>query len=104
MVSPEIDKLINEVSKLPGLGRRSAQRIALYLLKNKERSLMPLVHTLNEANEKIINCKVCGNIDMIDLCQFHSLQKVTLQAHGTYHEKNLFVQMSINLKHLQRLK
>jgi recombination protein RecR len=68
MVSSEIDKLINEVSKLPGLGRRSAQRIALYLLKNKERSLMPLVHTLNEANEKIINCKVCGNIDMIDPC------------------------------------
>ena len=68
MASSEIDKLINEVSKLPGLGRRSAQRIALYLLKNKERSLMPLVHTLNEANEKIINCKVCGNIDMIDPC------------------------------------
>ena len=55
MASSEIDKLINEVSKLPGLGRRSAQRIALYLLKNKERSLMPLVHILNEANEKIIN-------------------------------------------------
>ena len=54
MASSEIDKLINEVSKLPGLGRRSAQRITLYLLKNKERSLMPLVHTLNEANEKII--------------------------------------------------
>ena len=68
MTSSEIDKLINEVSKLPGLGRRSSQRIALYLLKNKERSLMPLVHTLNEANEKIINCKVCGNIDMIDPC------------------------------------
>ena len=68
MASSEIDKLINEVSKLPGLGRRSAQRIALYLLKNKERSLMPLVHTLNEANEKIINCKICGNIDMVDPC------------------------------------
>ena len=68
MASSEIDKLINEVSKLPGLGRRSAQRIALYLLKNKERSLVPLVNTLNEANTKIVNCKVCGNIDMIDPC------------------------------------
>ena len=68
MASSEIDNLINEVSKLPGLGRRSAQRIALYLLKNKERALMPLVHKLNEANTKIANCNNCGNIDMINPC------------------------------------
>ena len=68
MSSSEIDKLINEISKLPGLGRRSAQRIALYLLKNKERALMPLVHILNESNKKIINCDICGNIDMINPC------------------------------------
>ena len=68
MASSEIDKLINEVSKLPGLGRRSAQRIALYLLKNKERALMPLVNKLNEANIKIVNCTNCGNIDMVNPC------------------------------------
>ena len=68
MASSEIDNLISEVSKLPGLGRRSAQRIALYLLKNKERALMPLVHKLNEANTKIANCNNCGNIDMINPC------------------------------------
>jgi len=68
MASSEIDKLINTISKLPGLGRRSAQRIALYLLKNKNRSLMPLVNTLNEANSKIIECENCGNIDMINPC------------------------------------
>jgi recombination protein RecR len=68
MISSEIDKLINEISKLPGLGRRSAQRIALYLLKNKERALVPLVQTLKEANTKIINCNNCGNIDMINPC------------------------------------
>ena len=45
MTNSEIDKLINEISKLPGLGRRSAQRIALYLLKNKKRSLLPLVQS-----------------------------------------------------------
>ena len=55
MHSSEIEKLINEVSKLPGLGRKSAQRIALYLLKNKERALLPLVQSLQEANQKIIN-------------------------------------------------
>ena len=68
MVSSEIDILINEISKLPGLGRRSAQRIALHLLKNKEKSLLPLVHTLKEANSKISTCENCGNIDMINPC------------------------------------
>ena len=68
MTNSEIDKLINEISKLPGLGRRSAQRIALYLLKNKERSLLPLVQSLQEANQKIINCVICGNIDIISPC------------------------------------
>ena len=68
MANSEIDKLINEVSKLPGLGRRSAQRITLYLLKNKERSLLPLVQSLQEANQKIINCETCGNIDTISPC------------------------------------
>ena len=68
MKNSEIDKLINEISKLPGLGRRSAQRIALYLLKNKERSLLPLVQSLQEANQKIINCEICRNIDIISPC------------------------------------
>ena len=68
MSSSEIDKLINEVSKLPGLGRRSAQRISLHLLKNKEKSLLPLVQSLNEANQRIVNCENCGNIDMINPC------------------------------------
>ena len=68
MYSSEIEKLINEISKLPGLGRRSAQRIALYLLKNKERTLLPLVQSLQEANQKIINCNTCGNIDTKSPC------------------------------------
>ena len=68
MNSPEIDKLINEISKLPGLGRKSAQRIALHLLKNKERSLLPLIQIMEVANHKIINCEICGNIDMITPC------------------------------------
>jgi len=68
MSTSEIDKLINEISKLPGIGRRSAQRIALFLLKNKEKSLLNLVQTLNNANLKIVNCESCGNIDMINPC------------------------------------
>ena len=68
MASSEIDILINEISKLPGLGRRSAQRIALHLIKNKERKLLPLLQILNQANLKIINCNNCGNIDTMNPC------------------------------------
>ena len=51
-----IDKLINDISKLPGLGRRSAQRIALFLLKNKDKNLSPLIESLNLSYNKIIEC------------------------------------------------
>ena len=63
-----IDKLINDISKLPGLGRRSAQRIALFLLKNKDKNLLPLIESLNLSFEKIVNCKNCGNIDTQNPC------------------------------------
>ena len=68
MNATEINKLINEISKLPGLGRKSAQRISLYLLKNKEKNLLPLVQIMTEANHKIANCEICGNIDMVSPC------------------------------------
>ena len=68
MSGTEIDNLISEISKLPGLGRKSAQRIALYLLKNKEKSLLPLIQTMQESNHKIVNCENCANIDMVSPC------------------------------------
>ena len=68
MNNSEIDLLINEITKLPGLGRRSAQRIALHLLRNKEKNIMPLIKILSDANKKIINCHECGNIDIINPC------------------------------------
>ena len=68
MTSTEIDKLINEISKLPGLGRRSAQRISLYLLNNNKEALLPLINALSEANQKIIDCEICGNIDVNNPC------------------------------------
>ena len=68
MEQSPIDKLINDISKLPGLGRRSAQRIALFLLKNKDKNLSPLIESLNLSYEKIIECNNCGNIDMQNPC------------------------------------
>jgi len=75
MESSAIERLINDISKLPGLGRRSAQRIALYLLKNKDRSLLKLIETLQESHTKILECLICGNIDMISPCNICSNTK-----------------------------
>ena len=68
MEQSPIDKLINDISKLPGLGRRSAQRIALFLLKNKDKNLSNLIESLKLSYDKIIECSQCGNIDMIEPC------------------------------------
>ncbi len=72
MEQSPIDKLINDISKLPGLGRRSAQRIALYLLKNKDKNLFPLIESLNLSYDRIIECGNCGNIDMNSPCDICS--------------------------------
>ena len=72
MEKSPIDKLINDISKLPGLGRRSAQRIALFLLKNKDKNLSPLIESLNLSYDKIIECDNCGNIDMQNPCNICS--------------------------------
>ena len=72
MEQSPIDKLINDISKLPGLGRRSAQRIALFLLKNKDKNLSPLIESLNLSYNKIIECDDCGNIDMQNPCNICS--------------------------------
>ncbi|MBI28296.1 MAG: recombination protein RecR [Pelagibacteraceae bacterium] len=81
MIGSEIDNLIIAIAKLPGLGRRSAQRIALHLLKNKEFSLHPLVKSLQEADGKIVDCVDCGNIDMTSpcsICRDHKRDKKSI--------------------------
>ena len=72
MEGSAIEKLIADISKLPGLGRRPAQRIALYLLKNKDRSLLPLIQTLESSYKLISECSACGNVDMTNPCNICS--------------------------------
>ena len=64
----EINKLILLISKLPGLGPKSASRAVLHLLKRKEQLMMPLSEALLTASDKIITCKECGNIDLNSPC------------------------------------
>ena len=72
MEQSPINQLISDISKLPGLGRRSAQRIALFLLKNKDKNLLSLIQSLNTSYEKIIECDHCGNIDLQNPCNICS--------------------------------
>lgn len=68
MSTSEIDHLIKLLSKIPGLGARSARRAALHLIQNKEALLSPLSHAMSEAAEHVQACQVCANLDTIDPC------------------------------------
>lgn len=68
VTGPEIERLIQLLSKLPGLGPRSARRAVLQLIKKKETLLSPLAAAMAEAAEKACICSVCGNVDTHDPC------------------------------------
>ena len=65
---PEIERLIQLLAKLPGLGPRSARRATLHLIKNREKLLVPLSAAIDEAREKVSLCSICGNVDTVDPC------------------------------------
>lgn len=72
MNGPEIERLIQLLGRLPGLGPRSARRAALHLLKKRETLMQPLAAALGDAARAIRACSVCGNLDTIDPCSICS--------------------------------
>jgi recombination protein RecR len=66
--SPEIEKLIEMLGKVPGLGPRSARRAALQLLKKRDQVMRPLAEALNEAADRVAACSECGALDTMDPC------------------------------------
>ena len=67
-ISPEIEQLIKLLSKLPGLGPRSARRAALDLIKKRDGLMKPLASAIADAAEKISTCNACGNVDAQNPC------------------------------------
>jgi len=65
---PEIERLISLLSKLPGMGPRSARRAALALLKKREQLLVPLAAAMQETADRVRSCSVCGAPDTRDPC------------------------------------
>jgi recombination protein RecR len=68
MAVSEIDRLIELLARLPGLGPRSARRAVLHLIKKREALLLPLAAALAKAAETIRACSRCGNLDTEDPC------------------------------------
>ena len=68
MAGDDIERLINYLSKLPGLGPRSARRAALHLLKRREALLVPMLKALESAAATIRPCAHCGKLDSQDPC------------------------------------
>ena len=68
MAKSDIDILIRQIAKLPALGTRSARRIVLHLLKNKDTELTALIESMQTLSANIKTCPICGNFDTSDVC------------------------------------
>ena len=75
----EIDELIKIIAKLPGLGPKSARRIVLKLINNREDLIKPLTNTLAKVYKNVTRCKVCGNLKSTDskcTCSSNNYDKI----------------------------
>ena len=68
MNNSEIDNLISLLARLPGIGPRSARRMALNFLKKPESLMKPLAESLITTANSIVNCRICGNLDTEEVC------------------------------------
>jgi len=68
VAGPEIERLVQLLARLPGLGPRSARRAVLHLIRKREELLAPLSDAMAVARERIVTCSACGSIDTSDPC------------------------------------
>ena len=70
--APSVTRLIDELKRLPGIGQKTAQRLAFYLLRVDREQSLALSNAIREAREKVRECSVCNNITDSDPCHFCS--------------------------------
>lgn len=68
--SEPVAKLIDEFKRLPGIGQKSAQRLAFHILRRPDREVENFVEALQEVKEKIVFCNICNNLTDVDPCAF----------------------------------
>ena len=92
----EIEDLIKLISKLPGLGPKSAKRIVLKLINNREEIIKPLTKALAEVYKNISRCKICGTLKSISLeCSYNNCKIVEKKYDKICVVENLSDQWSI---------
>ena len=67
-----LDNIVDEFAKLPGIGRKSAMRIAFHVLEMEDEELLNFITVLKEAKEKIKKCAICGNLTENEICEICS--------------------------------
>lgn len=72
MASQEIENLVQALSRLPGLGPRSARRAVLHLLKRPETTMKPILAAMEQVEANLVTCTICRNVDTRDPCQICS--------------------------------
>ncbi len=72
MTGQDIERLVQSLSRLPGLGPRSARRAVLAMLEKPEKFMRPLIGNLIEAEKSVVRCGLCGNLDSVDPCRLCS--------------------------------
>jgi recombination protein RecR len=68
--SEPVAKLIDEFKRLPGIGQKSAQRLAFYIMRRPETEVRDFAHTLLEVKEKIVFCSICNNLTDVNPCLY----------------------------------
>jgi recombination protein RecR len=68
--APSVNRLIEELKRLPGIGQKTAQRLAFHLLRGDREQAFALSDAIRDAKEKIRECSICNNITDVDPCLF----------------------------------
>jgi recombination protein recR len=71
----KLDDLINVFAKLPGIGRKSAARIAFDILEKDNSEIENMLYTIKDSYENIKHCSICGNLSENDVCEICSNEK-----------------------------
>ena len=68
MLSPAVDNLVAQLTRLPGIGTRTAQRLAFHILSTRKDEALALAHAIEEVKERVGFCRECGNLTEEELC------------------------------------
>ena len=92
----EIDILIKLISKLPGLGSRSAKRIILKMINNREELLQPMVKAINDLYKNVSRCKICGTLkSSAQVCDFKKCSIINKNFNSICVVENIADQWSV---------